>query len=210
LLRRVLGRAGADFSASSRCRGRGLRTVLLPLLSSVLTLTVECHSSQAFSRRVWLSGSRAGGTRQSSSPGRGPQAASQVSCSARTARRSRHRSSGLTQCGCAGVPPVTASSAAASRCADGETAGPAYRIVHASRIASSISRFVTLITRNHPSRPLHIRKPHAETSRKLVQGRHGSLCPVQVDHPYSGRSSVHRQSPCAIYALCLGSDEAGS
>ena len=42
LLRRVLGRAGAGFSVSSR--RRGLRTVLLPLSASVLTRTVERHS----------------------------------------------------------------------------------------------------------------------------------------------------------------------
>jgi hypothetical protein len=57
---------------------------------------------------------------------------------------------------------------------------------------------------------LHIRKPHAETSRKLVQGQRESLCPVQVDHSYSGRSSVHQQSPGATYPFWLGSDEAGS
>jgi hypothetical protein len=49
------------------------------------------------------------------------------------------------------VPSVTASSAAASRRADG--GAPAYKIVHASRIASSISRSVTLITNNHPEDP---------------------------------------------------------
>src|SRR3954454_17219696 len=97
-----------------------------------------------FSRRLWLSGSRAGGTRQSGSPGRGPQDASQAPCSARTASRSRHRSSGVTQCGGVGVPPVTASSAAANRRADGE-APPTCTIVHASRIASSISRSVTFM-----------------------------------------------------------------
>ena len=48
-------------------------------------------------------------------------------------------------------PPVTASSAAARRRADG--GAPAYKIVHASRIASSISRSVTLITNNHPEAP---------------------------------------------------------
>src|SRR3954451_2561028 len=104
-----------------------------------------------FSRRLWLSGSRAGGTRQSGSPGRGPQLVSQAPWSARTASRSRHRSSGVTQCGWACVPPVTASSATARRRADG--GAPAYKIVHASRIASSISRSVTLITNNHPEDP---------------------------------------------------------
>ena len=94
------------------------------------------------------------------SPGRGPQAASQAFCSARTASRSRHRSSGVTQCGWAGVPPVTASSAAASRRADG--GAPPCRTAHASRIASSISRSVTLFTSNRhqgfciSSRLLHL------------------------------------------------------
>jgi hypothetical protein len=41
------------------------------------------------------------------------------------------------------VPPVTASSAAANRRADSEA--PAYRIIHASRIASSISGSVTFM-----------------------------------------------------------------
>src|SRR3954452_21596643 len=104
-----------------------------------------------FSRRVLLSGSRAGGTRQSGSPGRGPQLANQAPWLARTASRSRHRSSGVTQCGWACVPPVIASSAAARRRADG--GAPAYKIVHASRIAPSISRSVTLITNNHPEAP---------------------------------------------------------
>ena len=121
LLRRVLGRAGPACSASSRRRDRdcGLRAALLSLVTSVLAGTVERHSKYAFSRRLWLSGSRAGGTRQSGSPGRGPQAASQAPWSARTASRSRHRSSGVTQCGWAGVPPVIASSAAASWRASG-------------------------------------------------------------------------------------------
>jgi hypothetical protein len=160
LLRRVLGRAGAGCSTSFRRRDRGLCVFLLPPSSSVLTRTVERHSRYAFSRRVWRSGSRAGGTRQSGSPGRGPQAASQAFCSARTASRSHHRSSGVTQYGWACVPPVTASSAAANRHADGEAAGSAYRIVHASRIASSVSRSVTLkysssfpYIRNHTRQP---------------------------------------------------------
>ena len=98
----------------------------------------------------WLSGSRAGGTRQSGSPGRGPQAANQASCSARTARRSRHRSSGVTQCEWACVPLVIPSSAVASGRAAGETADPVYRIVHASRITSSISRSVMLPSSGMP------------------------------------------------------------
>ena len=114
-------------------------------------------SSPAGRTQLWLSGSRAGGTRQSGSPGRGPQLASQAPWSARTASRSRHRSSGVTQCGWACVPPVTASSTAARRRADG--GAPAYKIVHASRIASSISRSVTLITNNHPE-ALYISKNH--------------------------------------------------
>jgi hypothetical protein len=69
LVHRVPGRAGAGFSVSSR--RRGLRAVSLSLLVSVLIRTVEHHGKQACSRRVWLFGSRAGGTRQSSSPGRG-------------------------------------------------------------------------------------------------------------------------------------------
>ena len=55
-------------------------------------------------RRVWLSGSRAEGTWQPGSPGRGPQLTSQAPWSAKTASRSRHRSSGVTQCGWACVP----------------------------------------------------------------------------------------------------------
>src|SRR3954452_6570281 len=93
LLRRVLGRAGVGWSTLFRRRDRGLCVVLLLLSTSVLTGTVERHISQAFSCRVRLSGSRAGGTRQSGSPGRGPQVASQTPCSARTASRSHHRSS---------------------------------------------------------------------------------------------------------------------
>ncbi len=46
------------------------------------------------------------------------------------------------------MPPVIARSAAASRRAAGEAADAAYTIVHASRIASSISRSVTLFTSN--------------------------------------------------------------
>jgi len=56
----------------------------------------------------------------------------------------------VAQCGRVGVPPVSAKSAAASRCADGEAADPVCRIVHASRIASSISKSVTLITSRMP------------------------------------------------------------
>jgi hypothetical protein len=62
------------------------------------------------------------------------------------------------------VPPVIASSAAASRRADGEAADPACRIGHASRIASSISSSVTLITSNRFSGILHIPELHYRTS----------------------------------------------
>ena len=77
------------------------------------------------------------------------------------------------------MPPVTASSAAASRRATSDAAGSTCRIVHASRIASSISRSVTLFTRNCSLRLLHIRKPHKRTSRKI--GGHGASCQLVMD-----------------------------
>jgi hypothetical protein len=95
-------------------------------------------------------------------------AASQAPWSAKTASRSRHRSSGVTQCGWAIVPLVIASSAVASRRVGGEAADPAYRIPHASLTASSISGSVTPITRNRPSRPLDIRNHTMEPVQRSV------------------------------------------
>jgi hypothetical protein len=73
LLRRAFGRVGPDCSTSFRRRDRGLRTVPFPLSASVLTRTVERQSSQAFARRDWLSGSRAGGTGSPARPAAAPR-----------------------------------------------------------------------------------------------------------------------------------------
>ena len=147
-----------------------------------------------FSRRVWLSGSRAGGTRQSGSPGRGPQLASQAPWSARTASRSRHRSSGVTQCGWACVPPVTASSAAARRRADGGASGVQDRPRLPDRLVNLQVRHAH--HQQSSRRPLHIRKPH---QGHLVGEaiRVPGLLPVRPQHP-PARQSAARRPRCRL------------
>jgi hypothetical protein len=80
------------------------------------------------------------------------------------------------------VPPVIASNAAASRRADGEAAGSAYRILHASRIASSISSSVTLITSNRFSGILHIPELHYRTRPELTKCAGSTHKPKNNNH----------------------------
>jgi hypothetical protein len=90
----------------------------------------------------------------------------------------------VTQCGWVGVPPVTASSAAASRRVSGEAAGAAYRIVHASRIASSISRSVTLFTPQSSGIP-------GTTSKNQLENRQG---PLHIRLPGNGMMVRHKKT----------------
>jgi hypothetical protein len=154
---RCRGAAGNAIAAGLPCQFR----CRLQCLSARLSATGGRRSRAVFG----FPAAGQGRTWQAGSPGRGPQAASQAPWLARTASRSRHRSSGVIQCGWVDVPPVTARSAAASRRADGEP--PACTIASASRIVSSISRSVMLVTSNHLSNSLHIRKPHQGTSRQI-------------------------------------------
>ena len=113
----------------------------------------------------------------------------------------------MIQCGWACVPPVTASSAAASRRADGEAAD---RTAHASLIASSISRSVTLIPSGMPLDASAYPEPRHGTSQDVARRNRAEPLAPSAGEGKSRRSSGHGQSSGAVYPFWLGSARTGS
>ena len=168
LRRRVLGRAGLVCSASSRRCVRGFRAVLLSLSTSVLARMVERH------RSIGVLAPRLAFRQQ----GRGHLAARLL----RPRTPARQPGALVGQDGqpiapkVIGGDPVRMGLRAPGHRQQrrrqparetGRPPDPAYRIVHASRIASSISRSVTSWSPvKHASMLLHIRKEDQGASRE--------------------------------------------